>query len=109
MLSGHSIESAYDVAWHFVPLYNLYWVFKWPSAIAHFVNWRMQRQALRGWIAGLLVLLAFVLFQGLGVLGLFALYGAGFYLSRHMRRAFDAAEVPDSAKESMMPGYFNLR
>ena len=124
---NHPISATSAVAWHLVPFFNLYWVFKWPSAIAHFVNWRMQRRAMRGWIAGLLGLFALLLFQVLGLflisatfswpsvsdlvaasmalsipgaLGFVALYGAGFYLSRHMRRAFDAPEVPDSASES---------
>ena len=105
---NHPISGARAVAFHFIPFFNLYWVFKWPSTIARFVNWRMQQKAMHGWIAGLAMLLALILFQLLSVFGLVAVYLAGFYIERHLRRAFDAPPVPESAKESMMPGMLRL-
>ncbi len=44
----HPITPARAVGMHFVPFYNFYWVFKWPSALAGFVNWRMQSKSMNG-------------------------------------------------------------
>ena len=94
---NHPITPSRAVAFHFLPLFNLYWTFKWPLEVAKFVNWRTQSPAMKGWIAGLLVLLAFLARQVFGSLGLFLLFASGVYVARHMRRAFAAAEVPESA------------
>lgn len=83
---------------HWIPIYNLYWVFKWPSEIATFVNWRMQSPAMKGPIAGLLVLLAVLVGRFVdGAIGLVLLFSSGFYISKYLRRAFAAPPVPASA------------
>jgi hypothetical protein len=105
---NHTITPSRAVAMHFIPFFNLYWVFRWPSEIARFVNWRTQSQSMRGWVAGIAVVATFLLGRLFGNLALFALYGAGFYVSRHMKRALSAPEVPDSARESMVPGMLKL-
>jgi hypothetical protein len=105
---NHPISGARAVAFHFIPFFNLYWVFKWPATIARFVNWRTQRKAMHGWVAGLAMLVAVFLFNLLSVFGLVAVYLAGFYIARQMRLAFDAPPVPESARESMVPGMLGL-
>jgi hypothetical protein len=94
----HPITPGQAVARHFIPLYNLYWVFKWPSEIATFVNWRMQADAMRGWIAGVLVLGAVIVGRLVdGSLGQLLLFSSGAYISRQLRKAFKAPQVPESA------------
>ena len=94
----HPISPAQAVARHFIPFYNLYWVFKWPSEIATFVNWRMQSKAMDGWLPGLLVLIAMIVGRAIdGTLGLLLLFASGVYISSRMRKAFSAPPVPPSA------------
>lgn len=94
----HPITPWRAVGMHWVPLYNFYWVFKWPSEIATFVNWRTQSEAMKGPVAGVLVLLAVLVGRFVdGFLGLLLLFGAGTYISRQIRRAFAAPPVPASA------------
>src|SRR5262249_35832611 len=33
----HPISAAKAVGFHFIPIFNLFWIFSWPSAIADFV------------------------------------------------------------------------
>lgn len=95
---NHSITPWRAVAMHWIPFYNLYWVFKWPSEIATFVNWRMQSPAMKGWIAGLLVLLSVLVGRFVdGAIGLILLFSSGIYISKYLRRAFTAPPVPTSA------------
>jgi len=53
---NHPIAASRAVAFHFIPFYNFYWVYRWPSAIAEFVNWRTQSKTMKGWVPGSFVL-----------------------------------------------------
>jgi hypothetical protein len=83
-------------AWfHLIPIYGLYWVFKWPRELARFVNGRLQAPLMRPARTGLAVFLAFVVFLVLdrGV-GMVLLFWAASYLSRCLR--YTLAERPVS-------------
>ena len=50
-------------AWfHLIPIYGLYWVFKWPRQMAYFVNSRLPAPLMRPDRVGLAVFMAFVVF-----------------------------------------------
>jgi hypothetical protein len=94
----HPISSNRAVAMHFIPLYNFYWVFKWPKEVATFVNWRTQSQSMKGRLVGLAVLLAVLVFRSLdGFIGLLILFGCGVYISRCITKALGSPPVPLSA------------
>lgn len=57
----HPISPARAVWFHFIPIYNLYWLYKWPRECANFVNWRMQGAVLHPRNAGLFMLGSYVL------------------------------------------------
>jgi hypothetical protein len=106
---SHPITSSWAVAMHFVPLYNFYWVFKWPSKMAIFVNWRTQSQKMEGGIAGGLVLLAMLVTRFVdNSLGLICLFSAGVYISRRLSEAFAAPPVPESAMARAPKGILGL-
>lgn len=91
----HPISPARAVGFHFIPIYNLYWVFKWPQEIARFVNWRLQQPLMRPQMVGLAVFAAFVVrFVIDPGLGLILLFVAASYVSECLRRAFGAPAVP---------------
>jgi hypothetical protein len=97
----HPITPAAAVAWHFVPVYNIYWIFKWPNTLASFVNWRLQAKIMHGWIAGVLVFLAVLTFRLFdGFVGAMLLFGSGAYVSMQIRNAFTAPPIPESAMAS---------
>jgi len=52
----HPISPAKAVGFHFIPFYNLFWVFKWPDAIAEYVNARLHARVMRGWVLGVGIL-----------------------------------------------------
>lgn len=76
-------------AWfHLIPIYGLYWVYKWPRELARFVNTRLPAPLMRPERTGLAVFLAFVMFllldRGFGML---LLFWAASHLSRCLRLA----------------------
>src|SRR5882762_3925335 len=91
-------------AWfHLIPIYGLYWVFKWPRELARFVNNRLEVPLMKPDRTGLAVFIAFVVFLVLDRgLGMILLFWAASYLSRCLRFALAArpaapeGELPSS-------------
>jgi hypothetical protein len=48
----HPISPARAVGFHFIPIFVVYWVFRWPAAIADFVNHRLQAKRMNPWTVG---------------------------------------------------------
>jgi hypothetical protein len=92
----HPISPARAVGFHFLPVYSLYWLYKWPRELAKFVNWRLQRPALKPEKAGLFVFFAYVSCIVLGPGGMLLLFLCIAYLKEWMRRALSSPPVPGS-------------
>ena len=90
----HPITPKQAVRFHFIPIFDLYWSYKWPHEIARFVNWRMQKRRMSGALVGTLILLGTAISDFSATIGLVIIFSAFAYLSRCMRDAFAAAPVP---------------
>jgi hypothetical protein len=93
----HASAGAYPIkplrsAWfHLIPVYSLYWVFKWPRELARFVNSRLETPLMKPGRTGFAVLVAFAVFLVLShAIGMIALFWAASYLSRCLRYALSA-------------------
>jgi hypothetical protein len=87
---NHPVTPARAVWFHLIPIFNLYWLFRWPYAIAVFVNQRMNAAVMSLWAAGasfLIALLCRVFEPALGTTMLFFTCG---YISRQLKRALEA-------------------
>jgi hypothetical protein len=89
----HPISPARAVGFHFIPFYNLYWVFKWPEEIATFVNTRLHAKVMKPVAVGIAVLGALVLRVLDPGFGLILLFFPMSYISECLRRAFAAPPV----------------
>ena len=76
-------------AWfHLIPVYGLYWVFKWPRDFARFVNERVHASRMNPDKTGLAVFGAFAVYLAMDRgLGMILLFYAASYLSRCLRQA----------------------
>src|SRR5580693_5745485 len=89
----HAISPARAVGFHFIPFYNLYWVFKWPKEIANFVNARLRAPVMKPLPVGIAIVGALVLrFLDPGF-GLILLFFPLSYISECLRRAFAAQQT----------------
>lgn len=87
----HPVSPARAVGFHFIPIYNFYWVFKWPQEIAKFVNLSLQRPLMKPEMVGVAVFAAFVVrFLVDPGLGLLLLFVAASYVSACLRQALAA-------------------
>jgi len=85
----HPITPARAVWFHFIPVFNLYWIFRWPYAIAMFVNRSMNAQVMSLWATGVSLLLALVCRVFDPALGTALLFFSCSYISRHLKRALE--------------------
>lgn len=85
-------------AWfHLIPIYGLFWVYKWPRELARFVNSRFPSPVMRPEKTGYLVFLAFAFFLVLARgLGMILLFWALSYLSAALRLALAQRTVESS-------------
>ena len=83
----HPISPARAVWFHFIPIYSIYWLYRWPKEAANFVNWRLKANAVRPRNAGILVLLSYVSLIVLGPGGLALLFFSLSYVVRWVGRA----------------------
>jgi hypothetical protein len=91
----HPISPAKAVGFHFIPFFNIYWVFAWPSAIADYVNARLGARLMKGWVLGAGFVAAslcqLLLNAGFGVALLFL---ATSYVSAFLSRALAIPQQP---------------
>ena|SRR5579864_3210045 len=91
---SHPISPKRAVRFHFIPIFNLYWDFKWPRELARFVNWRIQSDRMSGTLVGALVLFGFLIAGFFDIsIGLVVILLAFAYISRCLRDAFAAPPV----------------
>jgi len=86
----HPITPNKAVWFHFIPFFNFYWVFRWPGAIADFVNQRLGRTYMKGWVVGV-GFLASALCRLLvdTAVGLGILFFTCSYISAHLKTALE--------------------
>jgi hypothetical protein len=85
---GYPIKPLRAAWFHLIPIYGLYWVFKWPRALARFANSRLQGPFMNPDRTGLAVFTAFAVFLVLDHgLGMILLFWCASYLTRCLRHA----------------------
>ena len=83
---GYPITGAEVVGKHFIPFYNIYWVFNWPSVMVRYINGRGLVRMMPGYVSGLIILLALLLRYLDGGVGLLVLFGITAYLSAKLKQ-----------------------
>src|SRR5258707_11608588 len=56
----HPISPARAVWFHLIPFFGVYWIFRWPYAIAAFVNQRINARVMSVWTPGVSLFIALV-------------------------------------------------
>jgi hypothetical protein len=84
---GHyPISGAEAVGKHFIPFYNLYWVFNWPNVMSGYINERGRVHMMSGRLIGLFILLALLLRYLDGGVGLLMLFAVTIYVSAKLKQ-----------------------
>jgi hypothetical protein len=71
---------------HFIPFYNLYWIFEWPSELSRYINNRGRVRMIPGGVIGTMILSGMLLRLFDGAIGLAILFGVTMYISITLKR-----------------------
>lgn len=82
----YPIQPAEAVGKHFIPFYNLYWLFVWPSTLSSHVNDRGHVRMVSGALVGFLLLVSLLLRYVDGAIGLALTFAVGMYISAKLRK-----------------------
>lgn len=104
-MSAHSyhIAPSEAVAKHFIPFYNFYWIFAWPSSLSSHLNSRGHVRMISGGLIGLGLLVSVLLRYVDGALGLALTFAVGMYISAKLRKHMKAIEVTPSEMLPPLP------
>lgn len=97
-----------EAAWkHFIPFYNLVWIFRWPTAMSEYLNRRGRVKIISGNVLGVLLLLSVLvgrLFDsGIGMAGTFVV---GMYISAKLRTHVEQIASRDQLPPEPDPSLF---
>jgi hypothetical protein len=90
----HPISPARAAGFHFIPIYFLYWIFKWPLEIARFVNGRLRRPLMKPVTIGVAILLALVMHFFDPGFGLILMFLPLSYVSQCVKQALAEPPAP---------------
>ena len=82
----YPIQPGEAVGKHFIPFYNLYWLFVWPSTLSSHLNQAGQVNMLPGALIGFVLLVSLLLRYVDGGVGLAVTFSVGLYISARLRR-----------------------
>jgi hypothetical protein len=90
----HPTTPGKAVGFHFIPIYNLFWLVKWPSQVADFVNSRTHGRRMSRWLPGTLILIGVAFRFVEAGLGTGLIFMVGVYLSRNIKQALLTPSAP---------------
>ena len=91
----YSIKPVRAAWFHLIPIFQLYWAFKWSREVARFVNARLETPLMSPGRTGFALLFAYIVFLIISHgFGLIALFWALTHLVRCLRFALSARPAP---------------
>ena len=106
---SYPIKPGKAVWYHFIPFFNLYWIFKWTNEMEKFVNARLRSSGGMNDIAsGIFLLVGFGVGKILGgVFGMAILLGVLIYIKSKIKMVFSAIPLcEEKAPEESQLYYF---
>ena len=85
-IEGYNTSPGQAVVFHVVPVFNLYWIFKWPIQLSELINRLGNVKMIHGGILGLLLFISFALNRVDTAIGLACIFGVGSYIASKLRR-----------------------
>ena len=82
----YPISNSEAVARHFIPFYNLFWVFRWPATMSDYLNRRGRVQMVSGNLLGLFLLVSLLARFFDGGVGLAGMFVVSMYISAKLNR-----------------------
>ncbi len=100
--SRYQITAFEAVGKHFIPLYNLAWLFVWPSTMTAYINRHGRVKMISGYLLGAILLIFLLVTRFFdGAIGLAGIFAVGMYLSAKLRKHIQS--IPGSYQLPPLP------
>jgi hypothetical protein len=97
---SYPITTGQVVGYHIIPIFNFYWVIKWPISFSAYLNEKGRVTIVSGGFLGFLLFVSFILRFADGAIALFGMFGVLTYMSVKLRRHVENLSGPSA---SMLP------
>jgi hypothetical protein len=81
-------------AFHLIPIFNLYWIFKWPIQFAKYINSQGRVQMVSGMWLGFFILVSFLLNRIEPAIGFVSLFSIAMYINKKLFRHLEQGQCP---------------
>jgi len=94
---------------HFIPFFNIYWLFKWPMELADYLQRKGRVQIISGGLIGVMLLLSMLLRLFDGAIGMAVTFGVTMYVSNRLKAHVKTMKgvTPDQLPPLPDPGIFS--
>ena len=106
----YPISPGEAAAKHIIPIYNLYWVFKWPRELSEYLNRRGRIQMISGSLIGVMLLLSLIVYRFFdGAIGMAGIFGVTMFMSSKLKAHVKAVKgiTPDQLPPLPDPKIFS--
>ncbi|MFC1703263.1 hypothetical protein ACFL1E_00575 [Candidatus Omnitrophota bacterium] len=87
------------VGFHFLPFYNLYWIFKWPSEVVKFINVNAPSLNMKPYAPGAIIAISFLLNRAIPSIGTIVIFISLKWMIRNIKKVLEE-NPPSSAPVS---------
>lgn len=85
-IEKYKVRPSDAVAYHFIPFFNIYWLFKWPTELQKFLTKLGDIRIMPGFLMGLLIAASFAITNLVNLtIGLLCLFGTTTYIGASLR------------------------
>jgi hypothetical protein len=93
-LERYPVSSAKAVGFHFIPFFNLYWLFKWPIVLGNFIGRNSNIKMIPGFAIGCGLLFSFLCIKAIdSSIGYFMLFSLMAYITTRVNRFIENKEI----------------
>jgi hypothetical protein len=96
----YPISTGQAVAFHIIPIFNFYWVFKWPQTFAKYLTESGRVVIAPGGLLGGLLFLSFIARFFDGAISLFGMFGVLTYMTAKLRQH---VKIVEESQQSALP------
>lgn len=85
----YPISPSASVGWHFMPIYNIFWIFYWPWELSHFIKMQKTINIMHGVIIGTFIFISYILLQFDKIVGTMCIFCVGVYINNRLKLHID--------------------
>jgi hypothetical protein len=92
-IDGYSISPGKSVGFHFIPIFNCYWIFKWPYELSKYINSLGKVKMISGVLLGIMFFFSLLFNRVDASIGLACFFGVSAYINRKLKKQLEYGKI----------------